>query len=114
MINQQNDRNTRVDVKIDAFYSYRGNTAQGLVTNVSISGIGMEVRQIFVPGDLLKITLKLSATEEVVFWGVVKNVMGYNIGIQYEEISDSNLEKIKEFVAKKLVERGLAPREKYS
>ena len=109
-------RLTRIDVKIPAIYTLKGHESDGLIINISSGGIAMEVRQIFVLGDIIRIQFKLPNNKvngEVDFWGIVKNVSHGEIGLKFEELSHDMEVKLEEYVNDMLRSRGLAHRENF-
>ena len=105
-------RLTRINVSIPAVYSWKGSTAEGIIVDISSGGMGIDVRQIFVIGDILRVQFR--AGEKLVeFWGIVRNVVGNNIGVKFEEISNENLEIIEKLVDDLLRARGLTSHEGY-
>ncbi len=109
-------RLTRIDVKIPATYTLKGQQSEGLIINISSGGIAMEVRQIFLIGDILRLQFKLPGNKvqpEVDFWGIVKNVQHGQIGIQFEELSHEMGQLLEEYVNDMLRSRGLTQRESY-
>lgn len=108
-------RPTRVQVNIKAIYSYKGCEGEGTIVDVSTGGLAMEVKQIFVPGDLLRIRFRLEgiSAQEIDIWGIVKSVNGTLLGIKFEEVSNENLEKIDHYVTTLLTQKGLPEREPY-
>jgi|GEM_PF-982609 len=109
-------RPTRIQVNIKALYSYKGCEGEGTIIDISTGGLAMEVKQIFVPGDLLRIRFRLegvSATE-IDIWGIVRSVNGTLLGIKFEEISNENREKIDQYVTHLLSQKGLPEKEQYN
>ncbi|OHD58504.1 MAG: hypothetical protein A2014_01570 [Spirochaetes bacterium GWF1_49_6] len=105
-------RLTRISVSIPAVYSWKGSNAEGIIVDISSGGISMDVRQIFVVGDILRVQFR--AGEKLVdFWGIVRNVTGNNIGVKFEEVSNENLETIEKLVDDLLRARGLSSHEDY-
>ncbi len=109
------ERATRIPVNIKAVYYLKNFEGEGRIVDISTGGIGMEVRQIFVPGDLVRIVFRLpdQSNNEIEFWGIVRNVSGSLIGINFEEISNENREKIDRYVANLLLQSGKSGREAY-
>lgn len=105
-------RLTRIPVNIPATYSLKGHESEGKIVDISSNGLGMEVRQIFVIGDLIRIQFA-TTTDAVDFWGIVRRISGGTIGIQFEEISKENEEKIEEFVNDLLREKNLRKQENF-
>jgi len=108
-------RPTRIGVNIKAIYSYKGCDGEGTIVDISTGGLAMEVKQIFVPGDLLRIRFRLEgvSAQEVDIWGIVRSVNGTLLGIKFEEVSNENLEKIDQYVTSLLSQKGLPERENY-
>ncbi len=108
-------RPTRVEINIPARYTYKDCEGTGTIVDISTGGIAMEVKQIFVPGDLLRVRFRIeevSATE-IDVWVIVCSVSGTTIGCKFDEISQENREKIDRFVTRLLQARGFAPMEEY-
>ncbi|NPV37861.1 MAG: PilZ domain-containing protein [Brevinematales bacterium] len=108
-------RPTRIQVNIRAIYSYKGCEGEGTIIDISTGGLAMEVKQIFVPGDLLRIRFRLEgvSAQEIDIWGIVRSVNGTLLGIKFEEVSNENLERIDQYVTNLLAQRGLPEREQY-
>ncbi|MGC8765939.1 MAG: PilZ domain-containing protein [Brevinematia bacterium] len=108
-------RATRIPVNIKARYYLKNFEGEGRIVDISTGGIGMEVRQIFVPGDLVRIVFRIpdSTNAEIDFWGIVRNVTGNLIGINFEEISNENRERIDRYVGNLLIQSGKSAREDY-
>jgi c-di-GMP-binding flagellar brake protein YcgR len=108
-------RPTRISVDIKATYMLKGFQGEGRIIDISTGGIGMEIKQIFVLGDLVRIISRLptSQNEEIDVWGIVRSVSGNMIGLKFEEISKENIEKIDRYVASLLTQSGKAAREDY-
>jgi len=115
MEHSQGLRPTRVNVNIKASYSFKGFEGEGIILDISSGGVGMEVKQIFVPGDLVKISFRVPhpVDENVEFWGIVRNVNSNIVGIQYEEISKETKEKIERYLGFILLRTGKPPKESY-
>lgn len=109
------NRATRIPVNIKATYFLKGSQGEGSLVDISTGGVGMEVRQIFVIGDLLRVKFRLpdSKNEEIDFWGIVRSVSGNCIGLNYEEISHENTEKIDRYVSTLLLQNGRNSREAF-
>ncbi|URA09820.1 PilZ domain-containing protein [Thermospira aquatica] len=108
-------RPTRIKVSIRAVYNYKGCEGEGTIVDISTGGLAMEVKQIFVPGDLLRIRFRLEgvSSTEIDTWGIVRSVNGTLLGIKFEEVSNENLEKIDKYVTSLLAQKGLPERESY-
>lgn len=108
-------RPTRIRVNIKCLYSYKGCEGEGTIVDISTGGLAMEVKQIFVPGDLLRIRFRLEEVSviEVDTWGIVRSVNGTLLGVKFEEVSNENLEKIDHYVTSLLSQKGLPERERY-
>ncbi len=109
------ERATRIPVSIKAVYYLKSSQGEGRIVDISTGGIGMEVRQIFVPGDLVRIVFRIpdQTNAEIDFWGIVRNVTGNLVGINFEEISNENREKIDKYVANLLLQSGRGAKESY-
>ncbi len=105
-------RLTRISVNIPATYVLKGHEAEGKIVDISSGGIGMEVRQIFLVGDLIQIHFPTDVGQ-IDFWGIVRRISGNTIGIQFEEISKEQEENLENFVSSLLHERGLRNQEMY-
>ena len=108
-------RATRIPVNIKAVYYLKGSQGEGSIVDISTGGLGMEVRQIFVVGDLLRVIFRIpdAKNEEIDFWGIIRSVSGNSIGINYEEISHENSEKIDRYVSNLLLSNGRTSRESF-
>ena len=100
--NQKNGnlRCTRIPVSIKAEYQYKKNKGPCTILDFSESGIGIETKQIFVEGDLLRVTADLSgkAGGHIDIWCVVRNVQGTKLGLEFEEISHAQRENLQSYV----------------
>jgi hypothetical protein len=108
-------RPTRIQVNIKANYTLKGFQGEGHIVDVSTGGLGIEVKQIFVIGDLVRIVFRLpnAPNDEVDFWGVVRSVSGNVVGVRYEEISKENMERVDRYVATLILANGKAARENF-
>ena len=108
-------RPTRISVNIKASYYLKNCGGEGNIVDISTGGIAIEVRQIFVVGDLVRIIFRLpdATNEEIDFWGIVRSVNGSIIGIRYEEISNENIEKLEQFVTTLILQSGRSTREPF-
>lgn len=109
-------RQTRISANIPASYFLKGFQGEGKILDISMGGIGMEVRQIFVPGDLMRIKFRLPGNDapEVDFWGIVRSVSGNILGIKYEEIANSDIEAINHYMGSALLKLGKSTREEFN
>ncbi len=108
-------RPTRITVNLKANYTLRNCEGEGTIVDISTGGLALEVKQIFVIGDLVRIIFRLpdSSNEAIDFWGIVKSVSGNMIGIKYEEISNDNVEKLDHFVGNLILQTGRNAREDF-
>lgn len=106
-------RYTRINVSLTCTYYLQGSEANGTIVDISSGGIGIEVKQILVAGDILRIKFNTPDQNVIDFWGIVRNVTGNFIGVKYEEISNENRERIEHLVNDLLKTRGLASRESF-
>ncbi len=108
-------RPTRIQVNVRASYTLKNCEGEGNITDISTGGIAMEVKQIFVIGDLVRIVFRLpdSSNQEIDFWGIVRSVNGNLLGIRFEEISNDNSEKLDHFVTSLILEAGRNSRENF-
>ncbi|OHD54198.1 MAG: hypothetical protein A2Y33_12905 [Spirochaetes bacterium GWF1_51_8] len=105
-------RLTRITVSIPAIYSWKGSTAEGMIVDISSGGIGLDVKQIFVVGDIMRVQFR-AGDRLIDFWGIVRNVSGNTIGVRFEELSNENRELIEKLVDDLLRARGLSSHEGY-
>lgn len=108
-------RPTRIGVNIRATYTLKGFSGEGNIVDISTGGVGIEVKQIFVIGDLVRVSCRLPDSQDgdIDFWGIVRNVNGSVIGLKYEEISKDAMEKIDRFVGTLILKTGRANRENF-
>ena len=111
-----NTRSTRIKVNnIKANYVYKDSSGDGVIVDMSTTGLAMEVRQIFLPGDLLRVQFRIvgigGENVEVDLWGIVRNITGHTIGLSYEEVSNNNLDHINHFVNTMIQKLGRNARE---
>jgi len=107
-------RLTRVNVNIPAVYTLKGSEADAAVVDISSGGVGLEVKQIFVVGDIVRVKFRLTDGRLIDFWGIVRNVSNNFVGIKYEEISNEAREALDDYVGRMLLQQGLAAREQYN
>lgn len=114
-MNNNNSRQTRVTANIPASYYLRGIQGEGHITDMSVGGIGLEVKQLFVLDDLIRIKFKLPTgdNQEIEFWGIVKNVNGSILGVKYEEISNDAVEAINHYMSSQLLRLGKSAKENF-
>lgn len=106
-------RLTRVPVRIPASYYMKGIEAKGTIVDISSGGVGMEAKQFFMEGDVIRVVFVANEGKMVDFWGIVMNIGPNGIGIRYEEISNENREAIDDFVTGLIRKHGLPNREPY-
>jgi c-di-GMP-binding flagellar brake protein YcgR len=108
-------RPTRIQVNFKANYTLKNCEGEGHIVDISTGGIAMEVKQIFVVGDLVRIVFRLpdSNNDEIDFWGIVRSINGSMLGIRYEEISNENIEKLEHFVTDLILQAGRNARENF-
>jgi hypothetical protein len=109
------ERLTRIQVYIKGCYELKGNKGECNIVDISEGGIGIDVRQALVIGDLVHVIFKIPAgkEEEVDFWGIVRNVNNTNIGLKYEEITHDNIGRIDGFVSSLLTQSGKRAKENF-
>ena len=96
-------RLTRIQVNLRATYYLKGIEAEGQLVDISSGGVGLEVKQIFVEGDILRI--KFQAGERLIdFWGIAQNVVGNFVGVKYEEISNDTITDMCKFMGVRVPE----------
>jgi hypothetical protein len=108
-------RPTRIGVNIRSTYTLKGFSGEGNITDISTGGVGIEVKQIFVIGDLVRVSCRLPDLQEgdIDFWGIVRNVNGNVVGLKYEEISKEAMEKIDKYVGTLILKSGRTGRENF-
>lgn len=108
-------RQTRISVNIPATYFLKGSQGEAHIVDMSVGGIGLEVKQLFVIDDLIRIKFTIPGSDgiDVDFWGIVKNVSGGVLGIKYEEISNDSMEAISQYMGTSLLKMGKAARESF-
>ncbi len=99
-------RLSRVPVNIEATYYLRNIKGQCTIVDISEGGVGIETNQLFVVGDLVRLVFNLSDDLHIDMWGIVRNVNGTKVGIEYEELPYEGRESIKRFVANLLIQLG--------
>ena len=95
-----NLRFTRIPVSINAEYQYKKNKGPCLILDFSEGGIGIETKQIFVEGDLIRVIADLPGKNggHLDIWCVVRNVQGTKLGLEFEEISHAQREILHSYV----------------
>jgi c-di-GMP-binding flagellar brake protein YcgR len=106
-------RLTRVPVRIPATYYLKGIEAKGTSVDISSGGVGLEAKQIFVQGDIIRVVFMGHDGKMIDFWGIVMNVGQNAIGIRYEEISNDMREAIDDFVTALIRKHGLTAKEPF-
>jgi hypothetical protein len=108
-------RPTRVGVNIKSTYTLKGFSGEGNITDISTGGVGIEVKQIFVIGDLVRVSCRLPEMQDgdIDFWGIVRNVSGNVVGLKYEEISKDTMDKIDKYVGILILKAGRNNRENF-
>lgn len=108
-------RQTRIAVNLKANYILKNCEGEGTIVDISAGGLAIEVKQIFVIGDLVRIIFRLpdSSNQEIDIWGIVRSVNGSVIGMKYEEISNDNVEIVDRFVANLILQSGRNAKEPF-
>lgn len=102
-------RATRIPVNIDAVYEFKGIKGKCTIIDISETGMKVEVKQIFVPGDILKITFPIRYEGKpftIEAWCIVRNSSGNEIGVEYDELSNENKRKLISYVESLLLNYG--------
>lgn len=102
-------RAARVPVNIDAVYEFKGIKGKCTIIDISETGMRIEVKQIFIPGDIIKVTFPIlyeSKTFTIEAWCVVRNSSGNEIGVEYDELSNENKKKLITYVETLLLRHG--------
>ena len=97
-MSDNNLRLTRIPVSIKAEYQYKGNKGPCIILDFSEGGIGIETKQIFVEGDLIRVVADLPKGVHLDIWGVVRNIQGMKLGLEFEEISHAMREALHSYV----------------
>lgn len=109
-------RATRVPVNIEAIYEFRGNKGKCTILDISETGMRIEVRQVFVPGDIIKVVFPIiyeGKTFTIEAWCIVRNSSGNEIGVEYDELSHENRRKLITYVEQLLLRYGKSKYEPY-
>jgi hypothetical protein len=81
-----NFRSTRLPVEFKADYSMGTISGEGLITDISSSGVALRVKQSFALGDQVNIRSEISAELVLEFIGEVRNMEGNIVGIKIIDI----------------------------
>ena len=113
---QPNDtlRFTRIPVSIRAEYQYKKNKGQCIILDFSEGGIGIETKQIFVEGDLIRVMADLPNNSHIDIWCVVRNIQGMILGLEFEEISHAQREALQSYIYALLENKDKNKYEKFS
>ena len=109
-------RATRIPVTIDASYEFKGIKGKCVITDISETGMKLEVRQVFVPGDMIKVSFPIIYEEKpflIEAWCIVRNSSGNEIGVEYDEISNENKRKLITYIETLLLRYGKPKHEPY-
>ncbi|MCX8096256.1 MAG: PilZ domain-containing protein [Spirochaetes bacterium] len=114
---QQNKiRASRIPVSIEAVYEFRGFKDRCTIIDISETGMRLEVRQILLPGDVIKVTFPIIYDKiplNIEAWCIVRNSSGNEIGVEYDELSNENKRKLISYVEQLLLKHGKSKYEPY-
>jgi hypothetical protein len=79
-------RKTRIPVEYKATYYLENSAGDGIITDISESGIAMRTRQVLIIGDKLDVQSVISDSLTFEFKGEVRNVQGNVVGVLIKEI----------------------------
>lgn len=107
-------RYTRLDVDIDASYTFRNNTYECEILDISMEGVRIRSRQILDTGDLLKVTLILDG-KTVVFFSIIKNKneRESSYGLKIEELHPESRQILDDFLVHRFKTHGTKPYEEF-
>jgi len=93
-------RSARLEVNIEGTLMFRETSSTMRVMNISMGGIALETKCSLLEGDHVQVQFKLprDTLVPVEFWGAVRNAGYGRVGVQYDEISRSDLARIEGFV----------------
>ena len=106
-------RLSRVPVNIKATYYLKKTKGECRITDISEGGVGIETNQLFVEGDLVRLIFDLDEDLHIDMWGIVRNVNGSKVGIEYEELPFEKRERLKRFITDLLIKLGKSKYEPY-
>lgn len=98
MADDSSMRFTRVSVNFAVEYTIKGQTGEGIITDLSEGGIALIANQVLVEGDLVRITGLLGKNLRLDFWVRVKNYVGRKAGCEYEEMPYEMKRSMEDFV----------------
>ncbi|MFN4245032.1 MAG: PilZ domain-containing protein [Brevinematia bacterium] len=113
---QQKLRPTRIPVTLEATYEFRGTKGKCIITDISETGMRLEVKQIFVPGDVIKVSFPIVYQEKPLMmeaWCIVRNTSGNEVGVEYDELSNENKRKLMSYIESLLLRYGKSKYEPY-
>lgn len=109
-------RASRVPVNIEAVYEFKRMKGRCTILDISETGMKVEVRQIFVPGDIIKIVFPIVYEGKpftIEAWCIVRNSSGNEIGVEYDELSNENKRRLIAYVENLLLRHGKGKYETY-
>lgn len=107
-------RATRIPVNIDAVYEFKDIKGRCTILDISESGMKLEVKQIFVPGDTLKVTFNITFQQKpytIEAWCIVRNSSGNEIGVEFDELSNENKKRLIGYVEELILKHGKSKHE---
>ncbi|MCX8028694.1 MAG: PilZ domain-containing protein [Brevinematales bacterium] len=102
-------RSTRIPVSIEAIYEFRGTRDKCNIVDISETGMRLEVKQILVPGDMIKVVFSILYDQKpytIEAWCIVRNSSGNEVGVEYDELSNENKKRLVAYVESLLLKHG--------
>ncbi len=114
---QEKFRFSRVPVNIEAEYELKSLKDKCTIIDISQGGMRIEVRQVLVPGDMIKIKFHIflpkAGREEIEAWCVVRSFSGDEAGLEFDEIPYAKKDLLMEYINHLLILYGKEKREPY-
>ncbi|MGB9621358.1 MAG: PilZ domain-containing protein [Brevinematia bacterium] len=107
-------RATRIPVNIEAIYEFKGVKGKCTILDISETGMRLEVKQILVPGDILKVTFNIVFQQKpytIEAWCIVRNSSGNEIGVQFDELSNEKKKILIGYVEELVLKYGKSKQE---
>jgi c-di-GMP-binding flagellar brake protein YcgR len=104
-----NFRYARVPVNIEADYEFKGIKGKCSIVDISEGGMKIQVKQVFVPGDMIRIKFPIVHEGKVInidAYCVVRNSAGNEIGVEFDELSNENRRLLVTYVENLLLRHG--------
>jgi c-di-GMP-binding flagellar brake protein YcgR len=102
-------RYARVPVNIEAEYEFKGIKGKCNIVDISEGGMKIQVKQVFVPGDMIRVKFPIIHEGKVInidAWCIVRNSSGNEIGVEFDELSNEHRKLLITYVENLLLRHG--------